>query len=185
MKNVINVEEHLGLVGNIATKVYKRYCGYHEYDDLMQEGHIGLIQAAKKFDDSKGYKFSTYAYSQIHGHIRNYIRNKRFGPKVGEFDEIYRQLSLNEYEDEHLELEYIDVVTIENVDIFDQVYLKLAIESLEPKYKTLIMMKYFQGYTLHDVAIKLGVSNTTICKYHKRALDKLRMKLGGDVICQK
>lgn len=51
-------EHNLRLVISIA----KRYFGRGiEFDDLIQEGNMGLLKAIDKFDHTRGYKFSTYA----------------------------------------------------------------------------------------------------------------------------
>ena len=62
--------------------VNKRFDAYNEKykelgierEDLYQMGFIGLFKAAKKFDEKRNLKFSTYAFPLIYGEIQNTLR---------------------------------------------------------------------------------------------------------------
>lgn len=56
------VQANLRLVYSVANKF--RYLGL-AYEDLVQEGNLGLIKAVERFDFSKGFRFSTYAHIVI------------------------------------------------------------------------------------------------------------------------
>ena len=67
------MESNLRLVVNVA----KKYCGRGiDFEDLIQEGNLGLKKAVEEYDVSKGFRFSTYAVYWIRQSIQRAIAGK-------------------------------------------------------------------------------------------------------------
>lgn len=66
------ISENLGLVHSIANRFRGRGV---DYEDLFQNGCVGLIKAVDNFDESKGFAFSTYAVPVIMGEIKRIFRD--------------------------------------------------------------------------------------------------------------
>ena len=69
---------HYGLVVHLARKRHTsvQHFGLQiDFDDLIQEGLVGLLSAARRFDPDRGTAFSTFAYPFIKGAIENYVQS--------------------------------------------------------------------------------------------------------------
>jgi len=75
------VEEHANLVKRIAHHLMARLPASVLVDDLIQSGMIGLLEAARNFDGSKGASFETFAGIRIRGAMLDEIRKGDWTPR--------------------------------------------------------------------------------------------------------
>ena len=68
------VQQYIPYVRSIAGKIKKTVAREIEFDDLVEYGMIGLLEAADRFDPSVGANFMTFAYYRIRGAIYDGLR---------------------------------------------------------------------------------------------------------------
>lgn len=68
------VTSHITLVKRIVNQLPRDLRDQVNKDDLAGAGMVGLVEAARRFDGSKGAAFSTFAYRRIKGAIMDFLR---------------------------------------------------------------------------------------------------------------
>ncbi|MGK2941189.1 MAG: sigma-70 family RNA polymerase sigma factor, partial [Immundisolibacter sp.] len=76
------VREHAQLVKRIAYHLLARLPASVQVDDLIQAGMIGLMDAARRYDDGQGASFETYAGIRIRGTMLDELRRSGWLPRT-------------------------------------------------------------------------------------------------------
>lgn len=153
-----------------------------EYDDLEQEGAIGLLNAIRTFDEQKNVCFSSYATICIHRSIRKHCFEVRYGIRVPE--SIQRKaMSCGPNATEELAKKYTTIPSGSN-DIciarqhelsrsaeslaLSKVEFAEALEKIGSKRWKNIILSYKESMDEKKVAFEFGVSTRTV----KRVLNR-------------
>lgn len=170
------IEHNLRLVAHIV----KKYSNSNiEQEDLISIGTVGLIKAVSTYKGNKGIKLATYASRCIENEILMCFRGlKKTAQDVHISDPIDTDSDGNS-------LTLGDILA-DNVDIIDDVDLKLKTERLHELLKSelttreqkIIYMRYgLFGYSempQREVAKRLHISRSYVSRIEKKALEKLR-----------
>jgi RNA polymerase sigma factor for flagellar operon FliA len=72
---------HMPMVKRVAIHLKARVPPFMELDELIQVGMVGLIEAARSFDPTKGFEFEHFALSRVRGAILDEVRRQSFLPR--------------------------------------------------------------------------------------------------------
>lgn len=75
------IEENLELVNHIVFQVAIHFPRHVDRDDLARAGALGLVEAAKRYDDDKGVPFQRFAAQRIRGAIIDAVRAADWAPR--------------------------------------------------------------------------------------------------------
>jgi len=141
-----------------------------DYDDLVQEGLIGLFNALETFDSTRGVSFSTYAITCINNCVADAIKKaarKKHLPLSG-------YLSLSEDDENMLTSGY----TPEDIAIANEEYTALQnkINDDLSDFERDVLALYLEGYDYIAVAQKLNTTPKSVDNALQRARNKLKKK---------
>ncbi|TCP61354.1 RNA polymerase sigma-28 (SigD/FliA/WhiG) subunit [Rhodovulum bhavnagarense] len=68
------IEENMEMVRRLAWHFHGRVGRFIEIDDILQAGHLGLVDAAQRYAEQEGVAFSAYAAIRVRGAIIDFLR---------------------------------------------------------------------------------------------------------------
>jgi len=73
--------EYLPLVRHVVARIARHLPAHVDTDELFQVGSIGLVNASRAFDESRGVSFKTYAFALIRGAVLDELRRLDVVPR--------------------------------------------------------------------------------------------------------
>ncbi|OPX27282.1 MAG: hypothetical protein B1H05_00925 [Candidatus Cloacimonas sp. 4484_140] len=155
------IKEYLPLVKSIASKYSNSSV---PFEDLVQEGTIGLWKAWQRYDESRGAKFSTYASYWIKKRILDAISKDR-------------KNSLNAI---HYDEEITNAAGSRQEEVVPEDKVRLP-ENFPEKEKNILTMLYGRdgqgSYDLAEIGEKMGLPRERVRQLKEKGLRRLR-KIG-------
>lgn len=148
------IEENLFLAKKIASDKKKSLPNFIDFEDLQSAAYLGLVEAANRFDASRGIAFSTFAYPRIFGAILDYLRQN--------------------YKSEKTNVSDVDCVKAQKEDgndLFDHIFKDFN------KYDQDILRSYFiAGSTMKEIGVQYGLTESRISQLISRNKNRIRDK---------
>lgn len=183
------IKKNINMIKGIATEFSKKH--NLDFDDLFQEGCIGMIEGIRKFEEHKQAKLNTFCYICIKNRIRQYVKDNKYAIRLPAY--IFTENKVEE--------NLIDVVSYENilpgteeVRIFEtlkdenaqlpfdenldlDIELKMIISKLKKREKEVIYYRFYKDLTLQEVGKIYKITKERVRQIEKEALTKIREKI--------
>lgn len=142
--------EHMDLARAIAAACKRCLPPSIAYEDLLQSGLVGLLQAAERYDPGTGCAFGTYARHVIRGAIFDYVRAAYPMPAA---------------EDSHKHAARCDMLA--------RAEAQTLLNKLPERERVVVEMR-MRGETYRAIGARIGVHHTRALQIWERAMRRLR-----------
>jgi RNA polymerase sigma factor (sigma-70 family) len=145
------IEDNLELVRFIARQLHGRM-PHLELDDLIQEGSIGLMAAAREFDPDRGASFRVYASFRVRGAILDSLRQEWRHPAFESMPEN---------------------VPDAKPDLDQVAAARQLLDRLPRRERELVIQRYYEGHTQRAIGEVLSITKARVCQLEKSALRRM------------
>ena len=160
----------------IAAKRHYHQKGILSFDDLRQEGFIGLLQAARSWKPELGKSLANFVWIRIHGQIRDAIRTASHRRSVdGEV------VGHGTFAESFTPSHYADALTVSAIQSHEgecsaRVDIHRAVAGLKERHQRFVELRFFRRLTHAQIAAELGVNESRSCQIERDVIRLLRLK---------
>jgi RNA polymerase sigma-B factor len=175
------IGQYLPLVRRLA----RRHVGRGEpFEDLVQVGTIGLINAIDRFKLDRGVDLATFAIPTIDGEIKRHLRDRawpiRIPRRLQELDPTLRARVAELVDGQNGEFDREAAVERGYELGEDRIALARGFRVLDARERLLLRLAYFEGLSQAQIAGRVGISQIHVSRLTRRALEKLRAEIGQE-----
>jgi RNA polymerase sigma-70 factor (ECF subfamily) len=153
------------LVWSVAERIVRNTA---EADDLLQDVFLLIQRRASVFDSSKGTVRSLIVHMTYQRALsrRRYLNARHYqAPREAEEDAANIVAPAARFYDESIEAH------------FGKERFRIALEQMSEEQRETLRLYFFEGYTLEEIAERLGQSRGNVKHHYYRGLDKLRREM--------
>jgi RNA polymerase sigma factor FliA len=161
----------------LARKLAENVSYHVEIDDLVGWGHMGLVEAAARFDSARGVTFRTFAHRRIQGAMFDGIR-KHYGQTsaLPLYDALVAEAAVAcELRSTCADAAYEQIQYVLGREMRDA--LSDAMAGLTPIERAIVHHHYFEGEPVKELTSSTKLSKSWLSRLHARALAKMRIAL--------
>lgn len=155
----------------IIASIKRYYNKIEDYEDLIQEGRVIVLECIGNYDDSRDVYFLGFVKTMLKFHYLNKHKEKIM---------FSLNTPIGENEDEELidTLESKDIGVLEEVVMMEDIdEIRHALSTLSDRQREVIVYFYFEGYSIPEIAKNMGVTYRTVVNTKATALEKMRRQL--------
>lgn len=170
---------------NLIYFVLQKMGLYNEREYYYDIGLIALVRAARQFDESKGYTFTTYATMAIRNEICVDMRRAKADKRKANFNTVSLDSVIYQNK-EGDDITLMDTIS-SDINIEEELIEKERMKTLKNAITTLTIkerkvLKYYLMYDMsqRQIAEKIGCTQAHISRIYQRIIKKLQEKMKGE-----